>query len=120
MSTIEIDDSDELYRRLAPDHVAADGRSVRRNAFRVNTGYPRQISVDLKRLTTSPRDVLQTRPTFGLGVLRVSDVRALGFDVRYDPTPGNPAHCLIEGDNSRETADRLASVTRIVIPPKVS
>jgi hypothetical protein len=117
MTAVEIADDDELYRRLAPDHVSQDRRSVRRNAFRVNTGYPRQISVDLKRLTNSPLDSLQTRPTFGIGVLKVGDVRELGFTVRHDPLPDNPAHCLIEGDNSRETADRLALITTVLIQP---
>jgi hypothetical protein len=114
---VEIADDDELYRRLAPDQVYPDGMTVRRNAFRVNTGYPRQISVDLKRLTTSPADARRSRLTFGLGVLRVADVHALGFAVWHDPLPDNPAHCLLEGDNSRETADKLAQMTTIVIPP---
>jgi hypothetical protein len=55
-----------------------------------------------------------TRPDFGLGVLRVGDVVALGFRVVHDPVGGDDAHCLIVGDYTKPAARRLASITRIV------
>jgi hypothetical protein len=109
-------DDDELYRRLAPHHVRDDG-TVNSSAFKREKGYDPLISVDLARFTASPQDALRTRPTFGLGILRVGDVRAMGLSVQRDPLPDNPAHCLIEGLATRDQARQLAALTRVLVPP---
>jgi hypothetical protein len=113
----EIADDDELYRRLAPGHVDPDG-SVNSAAFKVRGRPDLHISVDLASVT-SPWAALARapRPGFGLGALQVGAVRLLGFSVRRDPLPDNPAHALIEGDNDKPKCRRLARATRIVIPP---
>lgn len=90
----ELRDDDELYRRLAPHHLRNDG-TVNSSAYKRGKGFDPAVSVDLARLTASPANALRTRPLFGLGSLRVGDVRALGLTVRRDPLPDNPAHCLI-------------------------
>src|SRR5215204_2419674 len=92
----EFDDEDELYRRLAPHSVRDDG-TVNSSAFKREKGFDPNVSVDLARLMAAPADSLRTRPNFGLGVVRVGDVRGMGLSVRRDPLPDNPAHCLIEG-----------------------
>jgi hypothetical protein len=112
----DITDDDELYRRLAPHHLREDG-TVNSSAFKREKGYDPQLSVDLARLTVSPRGTLSTRPTFGLGVLRVGDVRAMGLSVRSDPLLDNPAHCLIEGLVTRDQARQLAALTRVLVLP---
>ena len=113
----DLADDDELYRRLAPHHLRDDG-TVNTSAYKRGKGYDPSISVDLRRLTQSPAAALRTRPRFGLGVLKVGDVRALGLTVRRDPLPDNEAHCVIEGVQSKELARRLAAITRVVIRPQ--
>jgi hypothetical protein len=110
-------DDDELYRRLAPHHLRDDG-TVNSSAYKRGKGYDPSVSVDLKRLTESPAAALRTRPDFGLGVLTVGEVRVLGLTVRRDPLPENPAHCLIEGIDSKAEARRLAAITRVLIRPR--
>ena len=61
--------------------------------------------------------MLRTRPDFGLGVLRVGDVLALGFRIVHDPIEGDNAHCLILGEYTKPNARRLAAITRIIRSP---
>lgn len=112
-----IADDDALYRRLAPGHIDPDG-SVNSAAFKLRGRPDFSISVDLAKLTT-PEEALARapRPEFGLGVLLARDARALGFSVRPDPLPGNPAHALIEGPNDRAKCRRLARATHVRIEP---
>lgn len=112
-----IADDDELYRRLAPHHLRHDG-TVNSSVFKREKGYDPSVSVDLVRLTVSAEVTLRTRPHFGLGVLRVGDVRAPGLTVRRDPLPDNPAHCLIEGLATKDQARRLAATMRVLIRPQ--
>jgi hypothetical protein len=114
--SVELADGDELYRRLAPHHVRDDG-TVNSSAFKRGKGFDPSISVDLARLTATPQDAIRTRPHFGLGMLRVADVRAIGLTVRHDPVPDNPAHCLIEGLTSKVVARHLASLVRVLLFP---
>jgi len=113
----DLTDDDQLYRRLAPHHVRDDG-TVNSSAFKREKGYDPSVSVDLARLTASPAEALRTRPTFGVGVLLVADVRTIGLSVRRDPLPENPAHCFIEGLANRDQARQLAALTRVLIQPQ--
>ncbi len=112
----QIEDDDELYRRLAPEHVNPDG-TVNSAAFKRRKEYDPSISVDLARLTT-PQDALAARPHMGVGVLIAAVPRDLGFVVRHDPLPDNAAHALIEGENNREKSRRLAEATVVLIQPQ--
>ena len=112
----QIQDDDELYRRLAPEHVNPDG-AVNSAAFKRRKEYDPSISVDLARLTT-PQETLASRPHFGVGILVAGVPRRLGFAVRHDPLPDNPAHSLIEGDNNREKSRLLAEAMTVLIPPQ--
>ena len=119
---VEIDDEDELYRRLASDHVT--NGEINSAAFKYQ-GQPRSstpvyqsISVDLAKLTTQEETLGRAhRPGFGLGVLVAGEPRLLGFSVRHDPEPEHEAHSLIEGANDREKCRRLAEATRILVQP---
>jgi hypothetical protein len=115
-----IADDDALYRRLAPGHVDPDG-SVNSAAFKLRGRPDFSISVDLAKRTT-PEEALARapRPEFGLGVLLARDARALGFSVRPNPLPDNPAHALIEGPNDRAKCRQLAGATHVLIEPDQS
>lgn len=106
---------DELYRRLAPDCVTQG--QVNSNAYKKGGKPDKSISVDLARLT-SPAQSLASRSTFGLGILVARVPLDLGFDVRHAPIPGNDAHSLIEGENTKELCRRLAEATQIHTAPQ--
>lgn len=112
-----IDDRDELYRRLAPDFVKADG-TVSSATFKRAKNPDPEVSVDLARLTT-PDETLRRadRLHFGIGVLTASVPRSLGLTVRHDPVDGNPAHSVIEGQTTRQQPRLLAEQTRILKYP---
>ena len=113
-----IGDSDLLYRRLAPVQVDPDGRA-NSSAYKRQSLPDQSISVDLARLTTPEQALMPVQGRgFGLGVIEARLPRELGFAVRHDPLPENPAHCLIEGDNSREKCRRLAEATWVIRPPR--
>ena len=115
---VEVGDADELYRRLAPDHVGDDG-TVLSNAFKVKGKPDLRISVDLAKLTTPEQALASVEGRgFGLGMLPASLPRSLGFKVRHDPLPGNEAHALIEGENTKDKCRTLADGTRVLIKPQ--
>lgn len=105
---------DALYRRLAPEHINADG-SVNSAAFKLSGKPDPSISVDLARLTT-PADSLAgaNRPGFRLGTLIASLPRNIGLRVRHDPLPGNRAHSVIEGENTKSRCRQLAAGTTLI------
>ena len=112
---VTIDPDDVLYRRL---HASAvDGDRVTRAAFMTNGQYDRELSVQLAKLVTSPEDCLRDRPLFGVGAITVADVIDLGFAVVHDPLPGDPAHALVIGENSKQMARALTRITTVLIPP---
>ena len=113
----DLRDDDELYRRFLP---VKKKNVVPLTAFtKPRTSDPDpEISVDLARETTPDKVLAAGAPThFKLGVLRVGAIRELGFTVRRDPTPDNPAHCIIEGLRTESDCDRLAEQTTIYMPP---
>jgi|SRR5579862_4088212 len=113
----DLRDEDELYRRFLP--TKKKGRVPSTTYTTRPTGNPDpEISVDLARETTPEKTLEAGKPThFKLGILRVGEVRELGFTVRRDPKPDNPAHCVIEGAKTLDDCDRLAEITSIYIPP---
>lgn len=113
----EIADSDELYRRLAPEHINPDG-SVNSAAFKLRGRPDPQISVEVARLTTPQESLGRTvRPGFQLGILLAAIPRALNLTVRHDPLPDNDAHALIIGTNSKTICRRLAEATSVLDLP---
>ena len=112
---VVIADDDDLYRRIAPDHVDPDG-SVNSAAFKYKGRPANRVSVDLARLTT-PLAALAPRPTFGLGSLTAGSPRSLGLTVQHEPTSGNSAHSVIEGESSKSICRQLAEATSLIIAP---
>lgn len=118
MGEEEIGDDDLLYRRLIPWGVTPDGTLSSAIYMRSKPRRPDpEISVDLATLTTPEQTLDAGPPGFGLGVLKVSEVRKLGFTVRRAPSRDNPAHCIIEGVETKGDCDRLARITQIQTPP---
>ncbi len=120
---VQIGDDDLLYRRFHRKDLRRDGGiTYALYMQRKPTTMPDpEISVDLGSLTTPEKTLAaDPRPIFGLGVLRVGDVRRLGFTVRYNPNPKNNAHCIIEGVITEADCDRLAEITHVhTLPPKL-
>ncbi len=52
-----------------------------------------------------------------MGVLRVSDVEQLGFDVIPKPLTEDASHAIIVGVSTKSDCDRLAETTKIVKLP---
>ncbi len=107
----DIQDADDLYRRIAPDHVNSDG-TINSGAFTDRLGEG--ISVNLARLTTR-EDTLSPRPAFGLGNLQAAIPRGLGLNVRHAPVPDNLAHSLIEGQNTKAIRRQMAEAAVLLI-----
>jgi hypothetical protein len=104
----EIRDDDVLYRRLANHQVNKD-LTVNSSAFKRAGSFETAISVDLARMTDPQTSVDRAgRARFRLGRFEARHARELGFDVKHDPLPGNPAHVLIRGPNDQEIARTLA------------
>src|SRR5689334_6696526 len=121
MDIVEIEDTDELYRRIHPNHRKPDG-TVSSAAFKGSDSY--ELSVDLARLTrpgeTFQRGRLLGRECVGLAVLIAGRARELSQEVRHDTlgpdTPGgpNPAHALIIGQKTEPIAKQLARSCRFI------
>jgi hypothetical protein len=118
-----IADDDELYRRISTHHVDWTDRVVNRTAYYRSNPLNRnkyepdpEISVALARLTTPDEYLRHTnRPRAGIGLLVAGEVRRLGFSIRHAPDEqGGPAHCLIEGPNTRDLCEQLAERTRVI------
>lgn len=112
----QIEDDDELYRRIAPSFFKEDG-SISSSAYKLNGRPDREISVNLAYLTTIDK-TLQDRPNFGLGSLIARSPRDIGLDVVHDPqNPDNEAHSLIKGACTNEHCSRLAKATSVLRNP---
>ena len=117
MDVVEIDNDDQLYRRLIiRDHINPDG-SVNSAAFKGRNWKPDpHISVDLAKLTTPEKCLAYPgRPGFSVGMLVARVPRSLGFTVRHAPEPDNYAHSLIEGNNERKKCRLLAEATTVIL-----
>ncbi len=109
---VEIDDRDELLRRVFHYHVKPDG-SIASSAFMTRSRKPDpECSVSLAKITTA--DALLRAGPGGLRVvaLRAEVPRSMGLEVVFDPVPDDPGHCLIKGLSSKEQCARLAAASR--------
>jgi len=112
----QIEDNDELYRRIAPPFFKEDG-SISSSAYKVNGRPDKEISVNLAYLTTIDK-TLENKPTFGVGSLIARYPREIELEVVHDPLyPENKAHSLIKGAHTNEHCSRLAKATNILKEP---
>ena len=111
----QIEDDDELYRRIAPNYFKEDG-SISSSAYKVNGRPDKEISVNLAYLTTIDK-TLKDRSNFGVGSLIARYPREIGLEVVHDPQyPENEAHSLIKGASKKECSE-LARNTKILKRP---
>ncbi len=109
----QIEDDDELYRRIAPPFFKEDG-SISSSAYKASGRPDKEISVDLAHLTTLEKTV-QHRPNFGVGSLIARYPRGIGLEVVHDPLyPDNEAHSLIKGASNNAHCSQLAKNTKIL------
>ena len=115
--SLAIADDDFLFRRLSPDHLNLDG-TVNSNAYKLNEKPDPEISVDLSQLTTV-REALNRAPgpQFKIGIIQAKDARTLGLNVRHDPRDDNPAHSVIEGNQTKANCRELARRTWLAALP---
>ena len=113
----EIDDDDDLYRRLIPTSVNRHGVVTRGAYYRGGMQPDPEISVNLARRSSIAATLQGGPPGCGVGVIKAGAARAIGLDVRHDPIEGNDAHALILGASSRDACSRLAEATRVLLPP---
>jgi hypothetical protein len=111
IAIVEISDDDFLFRRLASGHLNPDG-TVNSNAYKRDGKPDPEVSVDLSKLT-SVREALTRAPnlTFKIGILQARDARSLGLEVRHSPTDEDPAHSVIEGNQTKANCRLLAGKT---------
>ena len=123
----EIENADDLYRRIHPDHINPVTQEVSSAAF---VGYDSfNLSVDLGRLTT-PDICMNAAARFqtkcvGVAAFTAGSARALSFLVEHEPLSEdhpdgpNPAHTLVIGEKDkpgRRPAKSLARACRWVWP----
>ena len=113
----QIEDDDELYRRIAPQFFKTDG-SISSSAYKLSGRPDKEISVNLAYLTTVEKTLLD-RPNFGVGSLIARSPRNIGLGVVHDPqvNPDNESHSLIKGACTNEHCSRLAKATSILKNP---
>jgi hypothetical protein len=114
---VEIDDEDDLLRRIFHYHLRPDG-SINSAAFMTTSKKPDpELSVHLAWPTTPAQSLAMGMPGQGVVGLPARLPRAIGLSVRHDPRPGNPGHCLIIGLSSEEQCARLAAGSSPVVAP---
>ena len=105
---VEIEDDDELYRRVFRYCVTSE--RVSSAAFKDRRKKPaNRFSVDCARLTTPTGSLARGKPGQLLIGLLALTPRSLGFQVYHDPEHGNFAHCTVEGENSPEKCVELSA-----------
>lgn len=111
---VEIEDDDDLFRRIAPDFLLPDG-TITSAAFKLRGQPDPNISVDLARLTSPAASLAPVQGRgFRLGVLKAHAPRVLGLRVDHDPQKGNPAHSLILGASTKAHSRGLALAARLL------
>ena len=126
----EIDNADDLYRRIHPDHINPETNEVSSAAFSGADSF--NLSVDLGRLTT-PEWCMDATARFnaqcaGVASFTAGNARDLSFLVEHEPLSEdhpdgpNPAHTLVIGEKDkpkRKPARALARACRWVWPPSM-
>ena len=99
MQLQNVDDDNNLYRWIHPDHIKDD--RITSAAFKhKDKEKTRRLSVDIAELTT-PKDCLSfsNNPDTRLGVLVVGQVRNFDTqDVIHNPLPVRYSHALVVGE----------------------
>ena len=104
----EIQDDDELYRRIHPDQIKHG--KISSAAFKQKTP---DLSVSISRLTT-PEKVLHGYPRHGLASLVAAIFRKENLEVYHAPAPCNYAHAIVYGKITESMAKRIADSAKLI------
>ncbi len=127
----EIDDGELILHRipspLSENTKPIEGGGSRPISQRMQLLKPEDSGLSCSRLKqTSPRQLLnqlyamaKDPAGWGVCVLKVSSVRALGLDVVHKPEGADPGHCEIQGTFSRKTPRKLAKISRMLTEDEV-
>jgi len=107
---IDIEDDDDLYRRIHP-HFQKENGKISSAVFKQRNPY---LSIDVAKLTT-PEKSLANYPDFGLASIVTKSVRNLSLEVYHQPKIDSYAHGIIEGNITDATAKKLTNYARLVI-----
>jgi hypothetical protein len=106
---------DNLLRRIPidPNYIKPDN-SMSSLAFKPRSVDANSLSVDLERLTTHEKAILD-RARFRLCRLQASVPLNLGFACVHNPTIDNPAHTLIQGAFTKQVCRTLAGHASFIL-----
>lgn len=112
MESVEIEDSDNILRRVRSDWIKTDGIPSSQN-FKHD-----EVSCHLERLADLAK-IMRDYPDMRLARLNVGEIRAKGLgDVRHDPTLQDRSHCVIVKATSTygklNRAQRLAGIAKLL------
>jgi len=105
----EIEDEDELYRRIHPDWIKSCGK-ISSAAFKQKTP---DLSVNIARLTT-PEKTLYGYPRHGLGSLPAGTFRIEKLEIYHVPVSCNYAHAIVYGKITDAMAKRVADSAKLI------
>jgi len=114
-----IPDSEDLFRRILGNWIVTEQHSgARRLSSQAFSDRDDEISVDLSSLI-SPRGSLALGDDRHIGIAAITggDARKLDQAVVRAPVPGDPAHALICGKQTKSVRRRLALRARWIWPP---
>lgn len=114
----EILNEHEIIRRISDQYLVIDSTGKRISssmAFKASSGKNGGMSIDLKyqieQAGLDAKKYVTTPKWIGSVLLKVSDIRNLGFQVGYDPSRHNKYHGEVWGTFSRSTIEKLRKCT---------
>lgn len=128
---VEIADGERIIRRIPPplseNTKVVDG-VLRPSSQRMQLLKAGDSGLSCSRLEqTSPTTLLdllvakgRSPEGWGICVLRVDDVRSLGFKVVHKPEGDDPGHCEIQGEFRRKSPKHLAKIARMLTESEIA
>lgn len=114
MEIVTIGNDDTLLRRFPignPSYIEPDG-SITSFAYHRRKVDTDGLSVDLEKLTTTKKSVVDATQ-YGLLRIKAGSVRAIdNLDCVHAPVAGNDAHSLITGDITKDVKRKLIAASQ--------
>jgi hypothetical protein len=120
---LNIDDSDEVLRRIPPWHQPRPGDEWRPNSsafYDDPDGSPMSayLAKDMVEAGLELIVVMEDHPGYALVAIRVGLLRSLSQIIVRDPTDKEPFHVLVVGPKTQGTRRRIAKSCRWVVEPE--
>jgi hypothetical protein len=113
----EINEADELLRRIHPYHIVMDqklGRERPASAAFENTTGTDCMSVDLNKLLNCPEDCVKDYSGCSIAIFEVVIAYELNQGVKGSPQPENPAHCDVIGKKTESVKKKFAVKSQLL------